>query len=172
MRKIAVATAVAAAALAGTGALALSVPAGAATVAACGNATLAVSHSTPQGAAGHANVVIRFRNVGYASCSLRGYPGLDALRGNGTVLAHAQRTLNGFTGGAHALRTIVLAPGRYASADVEWMNFNPTTGGSCAFSSSIATTPPNTVHAKHFPVSVSNCRLQVHATVAGRTGNG
>jgi hypothetical protein len=161
----------AAAALTAGGLLAAAGPASAA-VPACGNHSLAVSHSVPQGATGHSNVVIRFKNVTRSSCSLFGYPGLDALRANGTVLAHAHRTLNGFTGGAHALRTIVVRPGRFASADVEWMNFNPVTSGPCAFSHSIATTPANTSHTVHFNVSVSACRLQVHATVAGISGNG
>jgi hypothetical protein len=168
MRILAVVSA-AAAVVASAGALAA--PASAA-VRSCTNADLAVSHSAPQGATGHANVVIRFKNVGSGRCSLHGYPGLDALRANGTVLAHAKRTLHGFTGGAHAIGTIVLRPGHFASADVEWMNFNPATGGNCAFSHSIATTPANTATATHFAVSVSNCRLQVHPTVAGTTGNG
>jgi hypothetical protein len=143
-----------------------------AVVPSCGNTSLAVTHSHPQGATGHANVVIRFRNVSSSTCSLFGYPGFDAVRADGSVLAHATRTVHGFTGGAHAVRTIVLAPGRYASADVEWMNFNPSTGGACAFSHSIATTPANTSHTVHFALSVSKCRLQVHPTVAGTTGNG
>jgi hypothetical protein len=117
-------------------------------------------------------VIIRFRNVSSSTCSVFGYPGFDALRADGSVLAHATRTVHGFTGGAHAVRTIVLGPGRYASADVEWMNFNPSTGGACAFSHSIATTPANTSHTVHFALAVSTCRLQVHPTVAGTTGNG
>jgi hypothetical protein len=166
-----IAGAVAAVALTG-GALAIAAaPAGAASVPACGNQALAVSHSHPQGATGHANVVIRFRNTGYSACSLKGYPGLDALKANGHVLAHAKRTLNGFTGGAHSIKKIVIQPGHYASADVEWMNFNPTTSGDCKFSKSIATTPANTSDTVHFKISVSKCRLQVHPTVAGKTGN-
>jgi hypothetical protein len=171
MRKF-IAGTIAAVALTGAALAVASAPAGASSVPACGNHSLAVSHSRSQGATGHANVVIRFRNTGYGACSLKGYPGLDALKANGHVLAHATRTLNGFTGGAHSIKTIVLNPGKYASADVEWMNFNPVTSGACAFSKSIATTPANTSHTVHFAVSVSKCRLQVHPTVAGKTGNG
>ena len=146
--------------------------AGAATVPSCTGHVLKVSHSHTQGATGHANVIIRFRNTGHSDCTLYGYPGLDALRADGSVLAHAKRTRTGFTGGAKHVRTITLRPGHYASADVEWMNFNPHTGGTCAFSHSIATTPANTTRTRHFRVSVSRCRLQVHPTVAGRSGNG
>jgi hypothetical protein len=171
MRKLIVGT-VAAAALATSGLMAVAGPAAASGVPACGNHSISVSHNAPQGATGHANVLLRFRNVTHSSCSLFGYPGLDALNAHGHVLAHARRTLHGFTGGAHAVRTIVLRPGGYASADVEWMNFNPTTSGPCTFSHSIATTPANTSHTVHFGVSVSVCRLQVHPTVAGTSGNG
>lgn len=154
------------------GALAVAAPAGARTVPSCMGTSLRITHTHTLGATGHGNLVLRFRNISRATCSLRGYPGFDALRANGTVLAHARRTLNGFTGGAHAVRTIVLRPNRVASADVEWMNFNPRTSGSCRFSHSIATTPANTFRTVHFRVSVSKCSLQVHPTVAGGTGNG
>ena len=99
-------------------------------------------------------------------------PGFDALGSYGDVIKSAKRTLNGFTGGASAVNTIVVAPGKWASADVEWMNFNPTTGGDCVWSSSIATTPANTGDTHYFPVSVSTCHLQIHPTVKGKTGNG
>jgi hypothetical protein len=146
-------------------------PAGARSVPACGNHSLAVTHNHSQGAMGHSNIVIRFKNIGYGACSLYGYPGLDALGSYGTVLKHAKRTVNGFTGGASSLQTIVIQPGHFASADVEWMNFNPNTSGDCQWSSAIATTPANTSDTVTFPVSVSLCELQVHGTVAGKTGN-
>jgi hypothetical protein len=87
------------------------------------------------------------------------------------VLAHAKRTMRGFAGGAHVKKTITVQPGHYASANVEWMNFNPVTSGSCTFSHSVATTPANTTHTVHLAVSVSVCSLQVHPTVAGTSGN-
>lgn len=151
----------------------LAVPTSAfATAPACGNASLAVSATGEQGATGHGNFVLLFRNKTTHACTLYGYPGLDALSGSGTVLAHARRTLIGFTGGSSdGLQTIVVRPGRYASADVEWLNFNPSTGGSCRFSHTVAATPANTSHTVHLARSVSVCRLQVHPTVAGRTGN-
>jgi hypothetical protein len=142
-----------------------------ATVAPCGNSSLTVSHSHPQGATGHGSVVLLFKNKTVHSCSLYGYPGLDALSASGHVLAHAKRTMRGFAGGAHVKKTITVQPGHYASANVEWMNFNPVTSGSCTFSHSVATTPANTTHTVHLAVSVSVCSLQVHPTVAGTSGN-
>lgn len=145
---------------------------GAAVPPSCGNQSLAVTATATQGATGHGNLVLRFRNRTTHSCTLYGYPGLDALSRSGHVLAHARRTLRGFTGGStHGLQNIVVRPGRYASADVEWMNFRAGTGGTCAFSHSIAATPANTTHTVRLARSVSVCNLQVHPTVAGTTGN-
>jgi hypothetical protein len=139
---------------------------------ACGNGSLAVSASAEQGATGHSNFVLRFRNKTTHTCTLFGYPGLDALNASGGVMAHAHRTLTGFTGGStQGLQTITVRPDRFASADVEWHNFNFRTGGSCRFSHSVAATPANTSHTVQLARSVSVCGLQVHPTVAGRTGN-
>lgn len=163
----------ASAVLAGAGltAVATAAPAGAVTAPACGNTAIAVSYVHPQGAAGHGSFVLHFRNASAHTCSLYGYPGLDALNSAGHVIAHAARTMRGYAGGAHVKAPVNITPAHYASATVEWMNFNPTTGGPCAFSKSVATTPPNTTHTVHLPVSVSVCSLQVHPTVAGTSGN-
>lgn len=164
-------TALAGAALAAGTLLALPAAASASTPA-CGNSALHVSASASQGATGHANFVLRFKNVSGSTCSIHGYPGLDALTVHGNVLRHAQRTLNGFTGGSkHGIPTVAVKPGKYASADVEWMNFNPTTAGACRFSHGVAATPANTSHTVHLARSVSDCKLQVHPTVPGTSGN-
>ncbi|MCW2523250.1 MAG: hypothetical protein JWO63_1585 [Frankiales bacterium] len=144
--------------------------AGAATPA-CGNSALTITHTPTQGTTGHGSFVLLYRNASAATCSIYGYPGLDALNSTGHVLAHATRTLHGFAGGVTTETTAVLAPGYYASATVEWMNFNPVTSGACAFSTSVATTPANTTHTVRFPLAVSVCSLQVHPTVAGTSGN-
>jgi hypothetical protein len=138
---------------------------------ACGNDAIAVTATRPQGATGHGNVVLEFQNISGVRCSLRGYPGLDAIGKRGHVLAHAKRTKTGFTGGTKHIRTVVLRPDRFASADVEWMNFAPN-GGDCTFSKSVNATPANTGYTVHLARSVSLCGLQVHPTVKGRSGNG
>jgi hypothetical protein len=152
------------------GAATVATPA-AATVPACGNTSLAVTRAPSQGAAGHGAFDLLFRNVSHNTCTLYGYPGLDALDRHGHVLAHARRTLSGYMGGPGVVHTVSVAPGHFASATVEWLNFNPVTAGACTFSASVATTPANTTHTVHLPVSVSICALQVHPTVAGTTGN-
>jgi hypothetical protein len=151
------------------------VPAQAATEAArvptCKGALLKVTHSRTQGATGHGSVVLRFRNISQSTCRIRGYPGVDALGRGGRVLKHAKRTLNGFAGGAHAIRTIRLHSFQVSSATVEWRNFTAH-GGSCRFSAKIAVTPPNTFRTTRFRVAVSLCALQVHPVVHGRSGSG
>jgi hypothetical protein len=156
--------------IAAAGAIATGTAADAA-VPACGNAAIATAHSPTQGATGHGSFKLYFHNVSHATCSLYGYPGLDALDVNGHVLAHAARTLNGFAGGAHVEKVVTLAPGQWGSAVVEWMNFNPVTSGACVFSHSVAATPANTSATVRFPLSISVCSLQIHPTVAGTTGN-
>lgn len=129
---------------------------------ACGNTSLGVSTTFTQGGAGHSWMALIFRNLTHSACTLRGYPGLDALNGAGHVLAHATRTSGGV--GVH---TITVPAGGYASAAVSWLNFNPVTSGPCTWSASIATTPPNTTHTVRRAVSVSVCELQIRPTVAG-----
>jgi hypothetical protein len=156
------------------GVLAVASPAGASasrTVAACGNHAVGVIAGQAQGATGHGSFVVQFRNETTSSCSLFGYPGLDALGSGGRVLRHARRTLHGFAGGASAERTIVLAPNHRASATVEWLNFNPRTSGDCTFSTTVNITPPNTSHTVNRREKVSVCDLQIHPVVAGRSGN-
>jgi hypothetical protein len=136
----------------------------------CGNSSLAVTHTPSNGATGHGSFVLLFRNVTGSTCKLYGYPGLDALSSTGHVLAHAKRTLHGFAGGASSVQNVYVQPGRFASAVVEWMNFNPVTSGPCTFSKYVAATPPNTSHTVRLTVSVSICDLQVHPTVAGTNG--
>ena len=161
-----------ASALAGAGFIAATAPANAAAVRACTSRDLRIAHTIPQGAAGHGAFVLLFKNISGSTCTLYGYPGLDALNGSGHVLAHATRTLRGNMGGAHAVRTITVRPGHYASATSEWLNFNPVTAGACTFSKYVKTTPANTTRTVQLTVSVSICRLQIHPTVAGTSGNG
>ncbi len=151
--------------------LALAAPSAVAAPASCGNGALAVSNTSTQGAAGHGSVVLLLRNSSGSSCTLSGYPSLDAINASGQVLAHAQRTLNGYSGGASAVTTVTLAAGDTASATAEWLNFNGATGGDCTFSSAINTIPPATTAATRLNVAVSVCSLQIHPVVAGSSGS-
>ena len=158
-----------AAPLAIVGLAVVAAPVEASAIAQCRGAMLKVTHTRPDAGMGHGFLVLRFRNTSQSRCTLRGYPGFDALRRNGTVLAHAKRTLRGQTG-ATRIATIALAPDHLASASVEWLNFDPTTAGPCPFSRAIAVTPPNTYRTVHFSVAGSRCDLQIPPVVKGRSG--
>ena len=145
----------------------------AATVPACGNASLDYGITRTDGAAGTSSFVLLYRNHTSGTCSLRGYPGLDAMSSAGRVIAHATRTVSGSAGGAsHGVQTINIPPHGYASATVEWKNFNPVTSGTCRFSAGVNTTAPNTTRIVPERRSVSICSLQIHPTVLGWTGRG
>jgi hypothetical protein len=132
----------------------------------CGNSSLAVTRTFTQGGASHGWMALIYRNVTSTTCTVYGYPGLDAISSTGHVLAHATRTLAGYGSGGR-LSTVTIRPGGYASAGVEWLNFNPATSGSCAFSTTVNTIVANTTTVHRLRVSVSACKLQVHPTVAG-----
>jgi hypothetical protein len=129
---------------------------------ACGNSALDVTRTYVDSGMGHSWMLLVYRNRTAHSCTVTGYPGLDAIGPKGHVLANARRTLNG----GH-VRTITIQPGGYASAGVEWENFNGATGGSCGFSTAVNTIVANTSRVHRLRVSVSRCGLQVHTTVAG-----
>ncbi|MEO8887747.1 MAG: DUF4232 domain-containing protein [Jatrophihabitantaceae bacterium] len=156
----------AAGALSTTGLAATAASASAVSVPRCGNTSLAVTRTFTQGGAGHGWMALIYRNVTSRTCTVYGYPGLDAISRTGHVLAHANRTLAGYGSGAH-LSTVTIRPGGFASAGVEWLNFNPRTSGACAFSTTVNTVVANTSTVHRLRVSVSACNLQVHPTVAG-----
>ena len=145
-------------------------PAGA-TAPACGNSSLDYGVSRTDGFAGHSAFVLLYRNHTQTHCTLYGYPGVDAMASNGHPIAHARRTLLGSAGGSRkGLQVIDIAPGGFASATVEWANFNPATSGPCRFSAGVNETAPNTTKTVALRRSVSICSLQVHPTVRGWTG--
>jgi Protein of unknown function (DUF4232) len=140
--------------------------ASAASVPQCGNSALTVTRTYVDSGAGHSWMALIYRNSTAHTCAVSGYPGLDAIGPKGHVLAHATRTLSGYGGGGH-IGSVHVAPGGYASASVEWLNFNGATGGSCRFSTAVNTIVADTTRVHRLPVSVSKCGLQVHPTVAG-----
>ncbi len=156
----------AAGALTTTGLTAIAPAASAVTVPHCGNSSLAVTRTFTQGGAGHGWMALIYRNITSRTCTVYGYPGLDAISSTGHVLAHATRTLSGYGSGGH-VSTVTIRPGGFASAGVEWLNFNPRTSGACAFSTTVNTIVANTSTVHRLRVSVSACDLQVHPTVAG-----
>lgn len=138
----------------------------------CANSSLSITNVPAEGATGHGSAVLLFKNVTHTTCTLYGYPGLDTLNSSFHPIAHATRTLHGFAGGPGVLKTITLGYGQYAAAVVEWLNFNPSTSGSCTFGVAVSTTAPNTTHSVKRPIHTSVCSLQIHPVQAGTLGNG
>lgn len=136
---------------------------------ACRNQAVVVTRTFQQGATGQGSLSLIFRNASTATCSLHGYPGLDAVNKKRHVIAHAQRTAPGYSGGGK-VATVNIKPGTYASAVVEWLNFNPKSGGDCAFSAYLLTTAANTSKVHKLSGGVSACSLQIHPAVAGVPG--
>lgn len=141
-------------------------PAAAATAPRCGNGALAVTRTFTQGGAGHGWMALIYRNVTRRACTVYGYPGLEAIGRGGRVLARAAWTPAGYGNGGR-LSTVRIRPGGFASAGVEWLNFDPRTSGACAFSTTVRTIVANTSAVHRLRVQVSACGLQVHPTVAG-----
>lgn len=136
----------------------------------CGDTAFVPVVANEEGAAGHGSLVLRFTNRLPQPCTLTGYPGVDALNGSQTVLAHAARTLRGMAGGANAVTTVTVAPGATASALLEWSTV-PTGTATCAYASILNVTAANTRASSEIPATVSSCELQVHPTVVGATGS-
>jgi hypothetical protein len=112
---------------------------------ACGNADITVSLGTGDAAMSHDSQVLKFTNSSGRTCTLRGYPGASVI-GGGRTLLDATRELNGYIGDERQLTsppTVVLAPGKTASAVLEW---EANAGEKCYSNGSgnLVTTPPNT----------------------------
>ena len=119
----------------------------------------------------HHGYVIEFKNRGGA-CTIRGYPGVDALNATGHRVLSAKRTSSGYLGGVASgpIPTVHLAKGKSASAIVEWIDL----GSPCPRAQSLRITPPNAVKSVVLsPNSLKSetlCRVEVHPVVPGTTG--
>ena len=129
----------------------------------CGNAALTVTRTFVQGAAGHSGMALIYRNATTRTCSVTGYPGLDAVTAKGRVLTHAVRV------GSAKRRTVTIRPGHFASATVQWRNIGKD-GRDCRRSAAIRTIVANTTRVHRLPVAVGACGLRVGRTVAGVPG--
>lgn len=139
----------------------------------CRIANLTVTLGSQDSASGHRSVAVVFRNSGSTTCRLTGYPGVDAVGGDGRTLAHAERTPRGYLGGvAQGARpsAVTLRPGGVASALVEASGFRAD-GASCTAYARLVVTPPDDVRSVRLRWDTDSCSdLEVHPVVAGATG--
>jgi len=139
----------------------------------CDGSQLGVSADTfPDASGAKQAVVLVITNNGSSSCTLTGYPGVDAVdQSTGNTVASAKRTTYGPIGLAYDVKTITLAAsGGQASTFIEFNAYSA--GGSCP-GFSISTTPPDTTATVSFEdPQITACDLQVHPVVAGSDGHG
>ena len=156
-------------------------PARPAQVLPCSAAELAVSPGEAFLALGHVGLALLFRNIGAATCSLFGYPGVAALDAKGGQVVQAARTPSGYLGGLATGRTtpptVVLRSGQTAAALVEGDQDPQGTARSCPSYPALLVTPPDTKTS--FNVSTATmggmpgCTpILVHPVVAGTSGQG
>lgn len=108
----------------------------------CRTADLSFSSS---GGMAEGEVLIHLRNTGSASCSMRGFPGLDLRSEDGTVSAGRQD--------GRPTPAVTLTPGQSTNFS---LHFPPnTSGGSGVTFTSALVTPPNETHSHRMPLSVS-----------------
>ncbi|MBM7439662.1 DUF4232 domain-containing protein [Streptomyces sp. HB132] len=107
---------------------------------ACRTADLAFSSA---GGMAEGEVLIGLRNTGSASCSMRGFPGLDLESKDGTVSAERRS--------GRPARTVTLAPGESTGFS---LYFPPNTGGSGVTFTSAVVTPPDETHSHRMSLSV------------------
>jgi hypothetical protein len=139
----------------------------------CVTSDLAVSVVGGDGAGGGAQAILRFRNIGPAPCSLRGYPtvlSLDTAHHRSLPTGHSLRAL---WGGTATVSTIDIADGQTASATLEWGDNPVGTATTCPAFPTIAVTAPGTRRAVRLriPLPVQGCSgVSVLPVVAGIGG--
>jgi hypothetical protein len=139
----------------------------------CKDSQLRVREGRADAAAGHIGFRLRFHNSGSAPCTLRGYPGAAGLNKHGRQVVQAKRTKRGMLGGlkpGHKIPTVLLRPGRVATAVIEGTDV-PTQGHHCRTLHGLLVTPPNdtaAVYLKHAPPDCDG--IQIHPVIKGKTG--
>ncbi len=135
---------------------------------ACTDAELTVSTGPFAGTLGHGGFSVTLNNHSTTSCTLTGYPGVDALTATGQQAVQASRTLRGYQGGlptgGNTPPVVTLEPGRSAVAGVEWIEVPTGSQTSCPSYPAILVTPPNTTGPTRLPAPhLYLCRdLEVH----------
>lgn len=149
-----------------------------AAVSACSGRDVVVTAAGVENGLTHVGLPIVLRNVGAASCSISGYPGVVALDAAGRVVAHAKQEPSGYFGGLPNGGTIpplvVIAPHQQASALVGGFDFDETDPhkASCPAYAALLVTPPGTSVTTRIVSHSALCSgLEVSPLVPGTTGS-
>ena len=123
--------------------------------------------------AGHRFLVLRFNNVGQATCTISGYPKVDLVDGSGKVVAHARQTPNGQAGlpsDTTEPPVVTLTAGKSASTVLEASAIPAGDDPPCKDYALMVTAPGQTEAVSAGPAQMPDCDVQVHPVVAGDTG--
>jgi hypothetical protein len=116
------------------------------------------------GGMNHAGVVLRFRNLGGATCALRGYPGLGLEDARHHALPTHTHRGDTWYAADPGTRTLFLKDGEAAEAVVAWTHVNTGTPDAVHASYLEITPPAATTHrTSAFPEWVDNGDLHVTA---------
>ncbi|HEX3827014.1 MAG TPA: DUF4232 domain-containing protein [Sporichthyaceae bacterium] len=138
----------------------------------CNPAQLTVGGGELDGGLSHTGSIVIFTNRG-GPCTLRGYPDMVEIDRNGRIVERARRTLGGYLGGAHRVRTVHLATGGSASAVYEGLDAQQYGEPPCPEYTALLVTPPGTTRATRLSRSdalLGVCDLEIHPVVPGRNG--
>jgi hypothetical protein len=145
-----------------------------ATTATCSVTQLSMKAGRDQAGAGHVGFAVIFTNTGSTSCSLTGYPGVQALDKHGKKLDSAKRTKAGYLGGDEKKgppTPVVLKPGSAASALIEGTDVPQGNRQSCPQAVAFRVTPPAAHRAQVLRRKLPACsRFEVHPVVSGKNG--
>jgi hypothetical protein len=144
---------------------------------ACGdnNELLYGSHSVSTQSGDGAGLVLTVKLLAGPTCTLSGYPAVQAVDSSDAVLVtagHALRgTLGGLAAGTNTPPTVTLTAGQTVSVLAEWEAAAYTPTSTCYRNARISLRIGSVVRYDASPIS-QLCDLTVHPWVAGSTGNG
>lgn len=140
--------------------------------AACTSSAIRVTIKSAGAAMNHEGYVLIFTNHGGSACILEGYPGVAVVKGS-TTLLNATRSPVGYLSSdpGSSVLPITVAPGKSASAMVEWAG---NAGETCYphETGTLDVTPPNTRSTSSFVTltlgDIGICAdFEVHPVVSG-----
>jgi hypothetical protein len=144
----------------------------------CSANALRITAISGGGAGGHEGEILRFTNVGAATCFVRGYPGVAEFDRQDHLIQNAVRTPDGYLGGLGTPRgapRVTLRPGDTAAALAEAVDNFPVPGyRSCADAGAthLLVTAPDQTAATLLPVLLSACNtFQIHPITASADGS-
>jgi len=114
-----------------------------------------------QGSAGHVEGSIVLRNTSKQTCSVRGYPGVSFVDGDGHEIGPSAKR-----SGAGSVRTITLKPNKYAKAPLRVANVANYDKDACepVPANGFRVYPPDETKALYAPHKIKTCSTGIERT--------